>query len=72
MAGDAFEMEPYRVEWRAGLTTRWTLLGSAESWDDARDLAHAQHAQHKGQVRVICQHVIMAKGLGVDNLEPRA
>lgn len=64
ISGDPLELEPYRIEWRADLTCGWLLLTSVDTHDKARDRAEAELKRHKGQVRVVTQHVIEAKGLG--------
>lgn len=52
------DLDPYRVEWRSNLTTRWMLMGSAETREDADDLAERSLNRHGGFCRLVSQHVI--------------
>lgn len=58
------ELESYRIEWRPDLTCQWVRLCSADTHKEAMRVLEDQHREHKGQVRVIVQHVIEVKGLG--------
>jgi hypothetical protein len=53
----AFDLKPYRVEWRFGMT-HWILVGECESHDEARALAQAHAKKHHGEARMIVQHVV--------------
>jgi hypothetical protein len=52
------EVPPYRVEWRANLTTRWLLINTAGTREDADGLARDVLREHRGYCRLISQHVI--------------
>lgn len=58
------DLKPYRVEWRAHLTTRWLRAAEADHHEDAMAVAQIWREQHGGQTRVISQHVIEVVGLG--------
>lgn len=61
---DAYILDPYRVEWRADLTTGWCYMGDYPHQDQARAAAAEHHTRFGGQVRVVTRHVISAIGLG--------
>jgi hypothetical protein len=64
ISGGPLALMSYRVEWRANLTTLWVLAQSTDGHEEARNLAARHLAAHGGQVRIIVQHVIEARGLG--------
>lgn len=49
--------KPYRVEWRFG-RTHWTLHDEADEHEEAIELADAAVKAHRGEARVVVQHVI--------------
>lgn len=50
--------KPYRIEWRAILTTTWLLVKEADSHDEALTIAREHVGEFGGYTRVIVQHVI--------------
>lgn len=66
-----FEMEPYRLEWRADLVTHWVIVErmSEHPGDLAKfvkDRLGDEAWAANGQWRVVSQHVIEAAGLGAE------
>jgi hypothetical protein len=66
ISGDPFKLTSYRIEWRAHLDTQWLVVANVEGHDEALGKRDAVFDEHGGQVRVVVQHVIDAKGLGHD------
>jgi len=62
--GDPLKLEPYRVEWRPFLTSGWVLMRSCLTHDEALGEMADAYKAHKGQVRIVTQHVTEVKGLG--------
>jgi hypothetical protein len=60
---------PYRVEWQADLSTRWSLMTEAESRGEAEAAAERILNVHNGRVRVVGQRVVTIRGLGIDKTE---
>jgi hypothetical protein len=54
------ECEPYRVEWRANLTTRWLLIQECSTREGADGLVRETLKAHGGYCRLKTQHVIEA------------
>jgi hypothetical protein len=54
------EVPPYRVEWRANLTTRWLLISTAGTREDADGLARGA-LRNRGYCRLISQPVIASR-----------
>lgn len=70
--GDAGRCEPYRVEWRSSLVTRWTLLGKRGTLSEAEALVDVYRTgPDEGQARVLEQRVVLVRGLGQDEGIPR-
>lgn len=51
-------LPPYRVVWRAHLTTGWTLLGDRDTREEADTLAIESMKLYGGYCRLIAQHVV--------------
>jgi hypothetical protein len=51
-------LAPYRIEWRPNLVTRWGLLRTAATHDEALEAMRAEAKKHSGYTRVVVQHVI--------------
>jgi hypothetical protein len=52
------EVHPYRVEWRANLSTRWMWVGDEPTRPEADELAQRTLTAHGGYCRLLSQHVI--------------
>lgn len=52
------KLAPYRVMWRANLSTRWILMKDATTREEADDIAAYAINAYGGYCRLITQHVI--------------
>lgn len=66
MMGNPHHAKPYRVEWRANLTTQWVLLQSCDTHGDALEVMEREEERLGGQARVLTQHVVAVKGLAAE------
>jgi hypothetical protein len=64
--GAAGRCEPYRVEWRASLSTNWSLFDRFATLGEAEAKAARVVNQGGGQARVVEQRVVLVRGLGQD------
>lgn len=70
---DPLTLSRYRVEWRLYLPTRWTRMRTFGGYSEAAAYAREMVTEHRGQVRVIRQEVVLVDGLGatVEKTESR-
>lgn len=66
----AEDLKSYRVEWRVNCVTHWTYMRCYDTLEDANAGAGGIFVDHGGQVRVIEQRVVTAKGMGMNVTRP--